>query len=460
MVNFKKLSYALIPISGIGIVLNQYNKNQLYDNNTIDYDIGVIGGGIIGSAVARQLSLEHKNKKIIILEKDTIASGQTGHNSGVIHAGIYYKPNSLKAKLCVKGNRAIYDYCDKNNISYNKIGKLIVSTNEEENKTLLELYNRAQKNGAIVELLNSNNEIQKIQPGCNGNMAIWSPNTGIIDYKNLAKSFVNDFILNNKKNKILENSIVLNITSINNDSKDFKDGIKIIYSNNNMLDKFFNKKSINVKCLVSCAGLHCDTIANMTTTQNNKILETKIVPVRGEYLILKPTSTLNIKTNIYPVPDETYPFLGVHFTPTLDGKILLGPNAVLALSKEGYSYYDINLIDIFEYLKFSGFHNLVTKHWRYGLAEFYSSIFVHKKIKELQKFIPELKKSDIDNIYYSGVRSQAVDKNGNLIEDFIFDINSDNKIFHVINAPSPGATSSMAIAEMIVEKFNSEISIK
>jgi len=211
------------------IIFGSYLYSQKITNTNQSYDIGIVGGGIIGCATARQLSIKYPDKKIILFEKDKLGSGQTSHNSGVIHAGIYYKPNSLKAKLCSTGSRMIFEFCDQNNIPYKKVGKLIVATNQQEEKTLLELYQRAKQNNCVVELLNSE-QIKAIQPNCQGNLAIWSPNTAIINYQELAKSFVKDFT----KSNILEDTQVVNIKKNNK--------IEIIYSNNNLFDRLFNKK--------------------------------------------------------------------------------------------------------------------------------------------------------------------------------------------------------------------------
>ncbi len=466
-----KIVKNLVPIAMIGSVgivgyasfkyVEQKNIDSLYKNKNVPYDVCIVGGGIIGLSTATKLQVEYPEKKVVLIEKSTVGSGQTGHNSGVIHAGIYYKPGSLKAQMCTKGNRMMYDYCDEKNIPYKKIGKLIVATNDSEVETLKDLYDRALKNKVKnVRLLTTEDEIKKIQPGCKGKMAIYSPETGIIDFRKVCIQQKHDFLKNG--GTIFENSMVKDITSIHSSNlkKNYDGGIKVIYSDNSTGSH--NVKSINTKSLITCGGLYSDELAKMTRSDSSSDdlnnYQIQILPVRGEYLIMKKSSKINIQTNIYPVPNIKYPFLGVHYTPTMDGKVILGPNAILSTAKEGYKYSDVNLYDVFNYLTFSGFYKLALKHWQFGAGEFIKSILIHKQINELKKFIPEITIDDIDmNASYSGVRAQAIDKDGNLVEDFVFDTNEKNKIMHVVNAPSPGATSSLAIAEMIVDNYKKMI---
>jgi 2-hydroxyglutarate dehydrogenase len=429
--NIKKITGISLMSLGSFYSYDKYNKYK-HENNIDDneYDIGVIGGGIVGLATARQLKINYPNKKMILLEKDNeFGSAQTGHNSGVIHAGMYYKPNSLKAKLCVKGAKLTYDYCDKKNIPYKKVGKLIVAKDNNEIENLKNIYERALVNKVVdVHYLKTEEEIKKVEPHCRGINAIHCKSTGIVDWKQVANSYKDDFEKMGGKTKA--NHEVFHI-------KENKDNLLICSK---------NQKSIKVKHLITCAGIYSDRISFLTGCSKLP----KMMPFRGEYLLLNSNKKHLINGNIYPVPDPRFPFLGVHFTPRLNGDIWLGPNAIMGFSREGYSYFDINLFDLFEQLTFSGFWNIASKYTSFGLNEMYKSIIIKKQVEELQKYIPEITVDDVKR-GPSGVRAQAVDENGNLIEDFVFD-NSKKNILHVRNAPSPGATSSLAIAEIITER--------
>lgn len=437
--NIKKI--ILLSGSGSGIMFagSRYHNNttinslDVIDNNNESSDMGIIGGGVVGLAIARELKIKYPEKKVILLEKENeLGTGQTGHNSGVIHAGLYYKPNSLKALLCVEGSKLTYDYCNEKEIPYKKVGKLIVAKNVSEIESLRKIYKNAIENKVIdVNFLETSEEIKKIEPYCNGIKAIHSKNTGIIDWKIFTKNLAHDF---REKGGLIK----LNY-KVNDIITDHKNDKIVICSNNN--------KPIIVKKLITCAGVYSDKIAKLT----NPNLEYKIIPIRGEYLKLKKEKNYLVNGNIYPVPDPKLPFLGVHFTPNMNGDILLGPNAILCFSREGYNYSNINIIDIFEYITYSGFWKLLSNNILFGLNEIYKSIIIKQQIKQLQKYIPNITVDDVE-IGLSGVRAQAVDKDGNLIEDFVFDESQDN-IIHVLNAPSPAATSSMAIAKIVANKI-------
>ena len=413
----------------------KYKHESNVDNNS--YDIGIIGGGIVGLATARLLKLKYPDKKMILLEKDNeFANAQTGHNSGVIHAGMYYKPNSLKAKLCVEGAKLTYDYCDQKNIPYKKVGKLIVATNENEFENLRNIYKRALENKVVdVKFLETEEEIKKIEPNCNGLKAIHCRSTGIVDWKQVALSYKKDFEDNN--------GITRNKHDVFNIKK----------NNDHILICSKNQQSVKVKNLITCAGMYSDRLSHLTG--GDKL--PKIMPFRGEYLLLNDDKKHLVNGNIYPVPDPRFPFLGVHFTPRLNGDIWLGPNAVMGFSREGYSYFDINIFDLLEQLTFSGFWHIASKYTYFGFNEMYKSIIIEKQVKELQKYIPNITVNDVKR-GPSGVRAQAVDYDGTLIEDFVFD-ESDERILHVRNAPSPGATSSLAISKMIVDKVENKFKI-
>lgn len=407
------------------------------------YDIAVVGGGIIGLATAQELIRRHPKLKLIVLEKEKdLASHQTGHNSGVIHAGIYYKPGTLKAKLCVQGLELTYKYCDEHKIPYKKCGKLIVAVTDEEVPRLEELYKRGIQNGAKGLTFLSRSEIKEIEPHCEGKIALLSPNTGIVDWGLVAKTFGTVF-------QSMGGTVVTDY-----EVTDFARTLELPDQDSaspypvQVIGK--NKQPIHCRYVVTCGGLYSDRLAVKSGCSS----EPKIVPFRGEYLVLKPDKQYLVNGNIYPVPDPKLPFLGVHFTPRMDGSVWLGPNALLAFQREGYRFKDIDFRDLFDSLKFTGLQKLMRKHWRFGAGEFYRSIALAAQVKQLQRYIPELQ---VEHVVRgpAGVRAQALDKDGNLVDDFVFDSGHGNigdRVLHVRNAPSPAATSSLSIAQMIADR--------
>lgn len=390
------------------------------------YDIAIVGGGIVGLATGRELLARHPHLKLAILEKDdSLASQQTGHNSGVIHSGIYYKPGSLKAKLCVEGRKALWQYCDAKRIPYNNVGKLIVATEERELPLLDDLYQRGLANGIDnLELIDAAG-IQEREPHCRGIKAINSPVTGIVDYGVVARSYADDV---REAGGSIETGH--EVTAIER-----KPPTSLVRS---------AKGDVEAKYVITCGGLHSDRLAKMTGGQGDP----KIVPFRGDYLILKPEKRYLVKGNIYPVPDPSFPFLGVHFTPRMNGDIWLGPNAVLAFAREGYSFTTINVGDLFETLTYSGFVKLAGKYLSTGMGEMYRDVVRSAYVKALQRYIPELTVADTLP-GPSGVRAQAMMGDGSLVDDFVFD--GDEGVVHVRNAPSPAATSSLAIGRFIAD---------
>ncbi|CAI2353645.1 unnamed protein product [Caenorhabditis sp. 36 PRJEB53466] len=390
------------------------------------YDLVIVGGGIVGCATARQLLIERPNLKIALIEKEKeLAAHQSGHNSGVIHAGIYYTPGSLKAKLCVEGLDLSYKFFDENNVPYKKTGKLIVAVEQEEIPRLDALFERAKTNGCRdIEMIDSA-KITEIEPHCKGLKALWSPHTGIVDWGFVTKKFGEDF---EKRGGQIFTSYPLKNISDNHDPS-----YPIRVSSDSSFAEFETKN------LITCAGLHSDRVAALSGCSSDP----KIVPFRGEYLLLKPEKRHLVKTNIYPVPD-----------PRMNGDIWLGPNAVLAYKREGYSYFSISPSDLLESLSYRGMQKLVKKHFTFGIKELYRGIWIKAQVKQLQRFIPELKLSDVTR-GPSGVRAQAMDSAGNLVDDFVFDSGTgklSSSIMHVRNAPSPAATSSLAIAKMITSE--------
>ncbi|ETN74015.1 FAD dependent oxidoreductase [Necator americanus] len=371
------------------------------------------------------------------------APHQSGNNSGVVHAGIYYKPGSLKAKLCVEGMDLAYKFFEENNFPHKKIGKLIVAVEPEEIPRLDDLFERATKNGCKDIKMINGSEIKEYEPHCRGLKALWSPHTGIVDWGEVSKAFAADF--EKKGGTVYINYPVKDISQSSNPM--FPITVRSDWRSSVLLTKY----------LVSCAGLHSDRVAQLSGCAPSP----KIVPFRGEYLLLKPDKRKLVRTNVYPVPDPRFPFLGVHLTPRMNGDIWLGPNAVLAYKREGYSYFSISPTDLFESLTFSGTRKLVGKYFTFGMKELYRGIFISAQVKQLQRFIPELRRSDVMR-GPSGVRAQAMDAEGNLVDDFVFDSGTgplSKRVLHIRNAPSPGATSSLAIAKMIAKEVKSRFSL-
>ena len=392
-----------------------------------------MGAGIVGLATALKIKEKYPKSSIQILEKENdVAKHQTGNNSGVIHSGIYYKPGSLKAKNCISGYKMLLEFCDENNIKYNLCGKVVVATNKSEIEYLKTLYQRGVDNGLQNLKMLNEAELKEYEPNVKGIAGIHVPQTGIIDYK----------IVSDKMKEVL-----------------LAKGVKIIFgeevvaietSNSSQIvkTKFNNYKTDFV---ISCAGLQSDRVASLT--ENN--LDVRIIPFRGEYYKLKDSAKHLVKTLIYPVPDPNFPFLGVHFTNLIDGGVEAGPNAVFSFKREGYSRISFNFKDTVSAFTWLGFLKVAKKYWRTGMGEFYRSFSKKAFVKALQKLIPQISESDLTQ-GGAGVRAQACDKTGGLIDDFYL-IEKEN-IIHVLNAPSPAATASLAIGEYIASRVKHESS--
>ncbi|XP_026291239.1 L-2-hydroxyglutarate dehydrogenase, mitochondrial [Frankliniella occidentalis] len=457
MLAFKKLSWFAGTPSRLCFITEHNRLGKLKhsfrtlttDSSNNCFDVVVVGGGIVGVASARELMCRYPNLKVAIVEKENqLAAHQTGHNSGVIHAGIYYKPGTLKAKLCVEGLHLTYDFCDKHNVPYKKVGKLIVARDRSEEARLLDLYDRGQQNNVPELRLIDSKEIREYEPFCQGWKALHSPHTGIVDWGLVTEYYGKDF-----KKRGGEIFLNFHVTDFN-EAVDTHGGLYPIRVSD-------NSKSINARYVLTCGGLHSDRLAKLSGC--NPVPQ--IVPFRGEYLLLSKEKQHMVKGNIYPVPDPRFPFLGVHFTPRMDGSIWLGPNAVLAFQREGYRWSDINMKELIETLKFPGFRNAAAKHITFGCSEMLRSVFIQLQLKELRRFIPNIEASDISR-GPSGVRAQAMDLRGELVDDFVFDSAPASaksqlgpRILHCRNAPSPGATSSLAIAKMIVDKLKKEFNL-
>lgn len=392
----------------------------------MNYDIIIIGAGLVGLATAYQTKLKNPDSKILILEKENnVALHQSGHNSGVIHSGIYYKPGSLKAKNCIEGYNSVINFAEKYGIRYDLCGKIIVATSQEELPLLDNIYKRGVENGLQNLKYLSREEFREIEPHCEGVKAIKVPQTGIIDYPGIAQKIKELF--EESGGEVKFNSEVKNIID---------KGSEIIVSTN--VSEFKTKK------LISCAGLYSDKITKMTNEKNDVV----IIPFRGEYYKIKDEKKYLVKHLIYPVPDPSFPFLGVHFTRMIDGNIEAGPNAVLAFKKEGYHFFDFNFNETMQTMLWPGFRKIVAKYGKTGMGEMHRSLSKSAFTKALQKLLPEIQENDLV-AGGSGVRAQACDRNGGLIDDF--DIVKNGNIIHVRNAPSPAATSCLSIGNKISE---------
>lgn len=387
--------------------------------------------------------MRHPKLKIAIIEKERkLAYHQTGHNSGVIHAGIYYKPGSLKAKLCVEGLQLSYKYCDEKKIPYKKVGKLIVASNALEIERLNDLHQRGIQNKVPNLQLIDGNQIPEIEPHCVGVKALLSPETGIVDWAEVCRSYGSDFtqmggriFLKFQAQKFLETT------------GDAQHPITILGN---------DEQSITTKYVLTCGGLQSDILAKLTGCS----ADPKIVPFRGEYLLLNPDKNYLVKGNIYPVPDPRFPFLGVHFTPRMDGSVWLGPNAVLAFQREGYKWSDINIPELFDAIRYPGLIRMSLNFLGAGLKEAAKSAIIPWQTMELRKYVPELLDTDVTR-GPAGVRAQALSLSGDLVDDFVFDQGKGEspiakRVLHCRNAPSPGATSSLSIAKMIADKIEKE----
>lgn len=390
------------------------------------HDIIVIGAGLVGLATAYQALKKFPTLKILILEKENaVAQHQSGHNSGVIHSGIYYKPGSLKAKNCIEGYNSIINFSKEYGINYDLCGKIIVATSQEEIPHLENIYNRGIENGLQDIKYLSREEFREIEPHCEGVKAIKVPQTGIIDYPGIA---------NKIKELFIELGGEIEFGQEVNDITEKSDGITVLTAK----DEFLTKK------LISCAGLYSDKITKMTNDKNDVI----IIPFRGEYYKLKEERKHLVNHLIYPVPDPNFPFLGVHFTRMIDGAVEAGPNAVLAFRKEGYHFADFSFSETMQTLMWPGFRKIVAKYGKTGLGEVHRSLSKTAFTKALQKLLPEIQESDLVS-GGSGVRAQACDRDGNLLDDF--NIVRNGNIVHVRNAPSPAATSCLSIGNTISE---------
>ncbi len=388
------------------------------------YDIAIIGGGILGLSTAMQLLERAPQWRVAVVEKEEeLATHQTGHNSGVMHSGIYYRPGSHKAQFCVAGLNNMVKFCEENEIEYQQCGKVIVALNESEFGRLDDLYQRGTANGVPDLELVGPERLKEIEPHTAGARALWAPHTGIVDFTKVAAAFANKF--QQAGGDIFMGAAVKKIVRI---------------SDSAALET--TKGTLQAKYLINCAGLYADKVAAMAGEK----VGVRIIPFRGEYYTLRPESHHLVSGLIYPVPDPQFPFLGVHFTRNIKGHVEAGPNAVMALRREGYRKRDFNLGESLGNLAYPGFWKMAAKYWKIGMGEVYRSYSRRVFLHDLQRLIPEIQNSDLDS-GGSGVRAQAVARDGSLLDDF--SIIQGRDAIHVLNAPSPGATSSLAIGEHI-----------
>ncbi len=391
-------------------------------------DVLIIGGGIVGLATALRIKQQRPALKVLLIDKEpAVARHQTGHNSGVIHSGLYYKPGSLKATNCIRGYRMLIDFCDAEGIPYDLCGKIVVATKQEELPQLDVLHQRGQQNGLTGLKKLSVGEMREIEPHVTGVAGMFVPQTGIIDYKQVSERYADKF-------RELGGEIRL------------AERVEQVTPGNTLTVVVTNKNRYEARLVVNCAGLYSDKIAQLT--QRDPV-DVRIVPFRGEYFKLKSEKEYLVKNLIYPVPDPNFPFLGVHFTRMVHGGVEAGPNAVLAFQREGYTKSDVNLKEFFETLAWPGFQKVAAKYWQTGLGEMYRSFSKSAFTKALQGLIPAIQEGDLED-GGAGVRAQACDRTGGLLDDFA--ILENDKAINVINAPSPAATSSLSIGQTVSEK--------
>ena len=400
-----------------------------------DFDITVIGGGIVGLATAYKITLSHHHLRIAVLEKEpALASHQTGHNSGVIHSGLYYKPGSAKAKTCTDGRKQLVAFAKQHSIPYEICGKIIVATRGNELPGLERIFNNGLQNG--IEGLEKITplQIKQIEPYCAGIAGLKVPCTGIIDFVAVVNKLAQLVQNQNAENKIF---LSCNVTGFEKED--------------NCIYILTNQDTVSSRFVINCAGLQSDRIARLDGVKINM----RIVPCRGDYYDLKTEAQGKIKNLIYPVPDPQFPFLGVHFTRMVKctasltgGGVECGPNAVFSFKREGYGKFDFSFRDAWESLVYPGTLKMFMKHWRYGIGEYIRAFSKTLFVKQLQRLVPAIQEDDLTP-GNSGVRAQAVGEDGKPIDDFV--IEPHNSTIHVLNAPSPAATASLAIADHIVK---------
>lgn len=391
------------------------------------FDTAIIGGGIVGLATAWQLTQRYPNQKVVLLEKEnSLAAHQTGRNSGVIHSGIYYKPGSLRATNCRAGKVALEEFCTTHDVKWQQTGKVIVATAENQFQALDNIFKRGQENGVRCEIVDES-RLKELEPHTAGIKAIHVPESGIVDYPGVCK-------------KLAE--------LLTKHGAEIRTGVQVtgISQKTDKVELTSDSETVIASQAVNCTGLFSDRVAKLSGQK----MKEQIVPFRGEYYVLKPEAEHLCRTLIYPVPDPEFPFLGVHFTRMIEGGVECGPNAVLALAREGYNWKTINPKDLFEALTYSGFVRLAARYWKIGAGEIWRSFSKGAFVKALQKLVPEIEKQHLIAAP-AGVRAQALAPEGKLVDDFL--ILRNERVLNVCNAPSPAATASLNIGKLITEKL-------
>lgn len=394
-------------------------------------DILILGGGIVGLGTGYSLCQKHLGKTITVLEKESfLGAHQTGHNSGVLHSGIYYKPGSLKAQNCREGKALMEQFCEREGIPYKRIGKVIVAVHEHELATLQMIYERGKANGVDCQLIDKA-RLHELEPYANGIAAIHVPEAGITDYKRVIARFAE--IIEEHNGRIVLNARVTDI-------QERPDKVTAVTTQGEFTADF----------LINCTGLHSDRLTRMTANS----VPAQIVPFRGEYFELKPEAHYLCTGLIYPVPNPEFPFLGVHLTRMIDGGVECGPNAVLAFAREGYNKLDINVADLWETLRYPGFRRMAKMYWRAGLGEMWRSASKAAFVKALQRLVPDIRGEHMVPAP-AGIRAQAIKPDGAMLDDFAFQ--ESPRIVNVVNAPSPAATSAISIGNSIVNRLATHV---
>ena len=391
------------------------------------FDVAVVGGGIVGLAAAYNLQQRYGQLSVAVLEKeDGPAKHQTGHNSGVLHSGIYYKPGSLKATNCRAGKEAMERFCAEHDIRYDICGKVIVAVDESEIPLMERIYERGQANGVQCEIIDRE-RLRELEPHCAGVKAIHVPEAGIVDFVQVCRKLVE--LVEEGGGRFIPKAKVEAMQ---------RDGDALVLRT--------ATREYRASYLVNCAGLQCDRVTLLT----GQSPEAKILPFRGEYFELLPEAEHLCRNLIYPVPDPNFPFLGVHFTRMIRGGVECGPNAVLAFAREGYQKCDVNVRDLAESLTYTGFIRLGLRYWRMGIGEMWRSVSKGAFVKALQRLMPEIRAEHLKTAP-SGVRAQAVTRDGKLVDDFLF--YEGDRVVNVGNAPSPAATASLNVGKLIIDRL-------
>jgi len=396
-------------------------------------DVAIIGAGIVGLATALRLLEQKPDLRVVLLEKEaTVASHQTGHNSGVLHAGLYYQPGSLKARLCREGKVDLEAYCEAHDVPVEHTGKLVIALDDSELGRLEALKERALANEVPGLEEVGPERIRELEPHAVGVKALWSPGTGIVDYLAVAQAFAHDVV---EQGAAIETRRA--VESIEHRGDEMVIGT--------------SRGDLVARRVIACAGLQADRVAAMTGDDEDR---PRIVPFRGDYYTLKPEAQHLVNGLIYPVPDPQFPFLGVHLTKRIDGSVLAGPNAVLATAREGYGRFDVSPRDLYDTVTYPGFRVLARKFWKMGALEMWRDWYKRAFLADLRKFVPAL---SADHLVFgpSGIRAQALQADGSMVDDF--QLGGSDRVLHVFNAPSPAATSSLAIGRVLateaVERF-------